>query len=164
MSRSDSAAARSAFYAQETDDVFILLLEFQTSDTAQPIRLALSNEDHSSTCGGFYGSAQLFVGAFFQIELPSETGENINSVRIAIDNVDQKIVEEDRSADDVPKVRMWIVRSETLDVVEAGPFRFQLDNASYDSFYVRGELVYEEVVNRRWPQHDFTPNTTPGLF
>ena len=165
MSRSISSATRSALYAQETDEVFVLLLEFDNElDNAQPIRLALSNVNYNSTCGGIYTDAPLFVGAFFQIELPSETGEDINAVRVAIDNVDQQIVEAVRNSVGKPKVRLWVVLSSTPNVVEAGPFRFRLENATYDNFYVRGELVYEDVVNRRWPQHDFTPHNTPGLF
>jgi hypothetical protein len=79
------------------------------------------------------------------------------------------MVEAIRNTVDPPSVRMWIVsRSDKatlhFDSTEAGPFRFVLESVDYDALQIRGELVFEEIVNRRWPQHDFTPSNAPGLF
>lgn len=165
MSRSISADARRAFYSQETEEAFLILLEIDNwEDPTTPIRVAYNNADVTSTLSGEYSSAKTFLGTFFHIELPDESGESANTVRLAIDNVDQRMVLAIRNLSDPPNVRLWIVSSRDTNTVEAGPLRFVLESVDYDRFYIRGELVFENVVNRRWPQHDFTPSNTPGIF
>ena len=152
-------------WAQNTDEVFLMLLQIENHDDAtEPIRLVLNNEDIDSTCGDFFPEAKTFAGGIFQIELPEESGDNLNTVRIAIDNVDQQIVLAARNVVEPPRVFLWVVTATAVNTVEAGPFRFILESISYDQFFVRGELRYEEIQSRRWPQHDFTPHNTPGMF
>lgn len=165
MSRSISADARRAFYSPETEEAFIILLEIENwEDPNTPIRVAYNSEDVTSTVGGEYSTGKVFISTFFHIELPVEDGDSQNTVRLAIDNVDQRMVEAVRNLTDPPDVRLWVVSSRDMDAVEAGPLRFVLESAEYDRFYVRGELVFEDVVNRRWSKHDFTPSNTPGVF
>lgn len=156
-------------YAQETEEVFVLLLEVANEITpSQPIRVALDSEnlDSKLTVDGTdtHDPAVTFAGGFFNIELPEEAGENISTVRVTIDNVDRQIVEAIRLASNPPEVRMWVVLKSTPDVVEAGPYFLSLESATYDALKVSGELAFEEVTNRRFPQHEFTPQLVPGLF
>lgn len=166
MSRSVSTAARSAMYAQETAEVFVLLLEVST--TGEPIRVALDSEnlDTKLTVDGTdtYSTAVTFAGGYFGIELPEEAGENISTVRVSIDNVDRVIVAAIRSANTPPECRMWVVLRSSPDVVEAGPYYLTLESAQYDAMTVTGELTFEDLTNRRYPAHEFTPINTPGLF
>ena len=165
MSRTLTAAARQAFYAEETAEAFLLLLEIDNwEDPATPIRIAYNNVNVTSTLSGEYSPAKEFLGTFFHIELPEESGESANTVRLAIDNVDQRMVIAIRNTVTPPNIRLFVVSSRDTDIVEVGPLRFVLESVDYDRFYIRGELVFEDVVNRRWPQHDFTPSTTPGIF
>jgi len=39
-----------------------------------------------------------------------------------------------------------------------------LESAEYDAQSVVGELTFEEVTNRKYPKHEFTPYLVPGLF
>jgi hypothetical protein len=156
---------RTAIYAPETEEAFILLLEIDNpDDPSDPIRVALNNDNVTSTVSGRYSPAVTFAGGLFHVELPAEDGENINTVRIAVDNVDQRIVQAIRNTAEPPDVRLWIVSSRDVDAVEVGPYRFEVESAEYDSLQVRAELVFENVVNRRWPSDSFTPATTPGIF
>lgn len=166
MSRSVSSAARTAMYAQQTEEVFVLLLQIDTG--GEPIRVALDSEnlDSKITVDGVdtHSSAVTFVGGFFGIELPEEAGENISNVRISIDNVDRVIVAAIRQATEPPEVRLWVVLRSSPDLVEAGPYYLVLENATYDEMMVTGELSFEDVTNRRFPAHEYTPFSTPGLF
>lgn len=165
MSRAISQDMRTAISSPHTDEAFILLLEIDNpDDPTDPIRLALNNENIDSTLSGYYSPAKTFAGGFFQIELPAEDGEHINTVRIAVDNVDQRIVQAIRNTVEPPSVRLWIVSSRDVNAVEAGVYRFQLESAEYDALVVSGELVFESVVNRRWPKDIFSPVSTPGVF
>jgi hypothetical protein len=166
LSRSVSATARAAMYAQETEEVFVLLLEIETS--GEPIRVALDSENLDSTLTvdgtDTYSTAVTFAGGFFGIELPEEAGENISSVRINVDNVDRVIVAAIRNANTQPECRLWVVLRSSPNVVEAGPYYMTLESAQYDAMTVTGELVFEDVTNRRYPAHEYTPINTPGLF
>ena len=169
MSRAVSSTARQAMYGQTTEEVFVILLEISNeSDPSQPIRVALDSEDLSSKLTvsdvDTHAVAVSFASGFFGIELPEEAGENISSVSLTIDNVDRVIVEAIREASEPPEVKMWVVLRSTPDVVEAGPYYFVLENASYDAMTVTGELAFEDVTNRRYPKHEFTPHLVPGLF
>jgi len=169
MSRSVSSAARQAMYSQSTEELFVLLLQISNEDDpSEPIRTALDskNLDSKITVDGVdtYSTPVTFAGGFFGIELPEEAGENISNVRLSIDNVDRAIVIAIRNASEPPEVRMWIVLRDTPDVVEAGPFYFVLESAEYNGSTVTGELAFEDVTNRRYPKHEFTPHLTPGLF
>jgi hypothetical protein len=169
MSRNVSATARQAMYSQETEEVFVLLLEISNEDDpGDPIRVALdsSNLDSKLTVDGTdtHPAAVTFAGGFFRIELPEEAGDNVSTVRMSVDNVDRKIVEAIRRASEPPEVDMWIVLRSTPDVVEAGPYFLVLESATYDATTVTGELSFEDVTNRRFPKHEFTPHFTPGLF
>lgn len=169
MSRSVSTTARQAMYSQQTAEVFVLLLEISNeSDPAQPIRVALdsANLDSKLTVDGAdtYSSAVTFAGGHFGIELPEEAGENISSVRLSIDNVDREIVSAIRRASEPPTVKLWVVLRSSPDVVEVGPYFLVLENAEYNAAVVSGELSFEDVTNRRFPAHEFTPHLTPGLF
>tara|TARA_R110000772_G_scaffold203982_5_gene314142 strand:+ start:914 stop:1378 length:465 start_codon:yes stop_codon:yes gene_type:complete len=153
-------------YAQETEEVFVLLLEVSTA--GEPIRVALDSEnlDTKLTVDGTdtHGTAVTFAGGYFGIELPEEAGENISTVRVTIDNVDRVIVAAIRSANTPPDCNMWVVLRSSPDVVEAGPYYLTLESASYDAMTVTGELAFEDVTNRRYPAHEYTPSNTPGLF
>ena len=153
-------------YAQETEEVFVLLLEVSTA--GEPIRVALDSEnlDTKLTVDGIdtHSTAVTFAGGYFGIELPEEAGENISTVRVTIDNVDRAIVAAIRSANTPPDCNMWVVLRSSPDVVEAGPYYLTLESASYDAMTVTGELAFEDVTNRRYPAHEYTPSNTPGLF
>lgn len=153
-------------YAQETEEVFVLLLEVSTA--GEPIRVALDSEnlDTKLTVDGTdtHSTAVTFAGGYFGIELPEEAGENISTVRVTIDNVDRAIVAAIRSANTPPDCNMWVVLRSSPDVVEAGPYYLTLESASYDAMTVTGELAFEDVTNRRYPAHEYTPSNTPGLF
>jgi hypothetical protein len=156
-------------YSQETDEIFVLLLEISNEDDpSQPIRVALDSEnlDSKLTLGGVdtHSSAVTFVGGFFGIELPEEAGDNISSVRMSIDNVDREIVASIRRASEPPEVRMWVVLRSSPDEVEVGPYYLVLQSAEYDASIVTGELAFEDVTNRRYPKDEFTPYIVPGLF
>ena len=169
MSRTVSQAARRAMYDQNTDEVFVILIEIsRENDPANPIRAALDSENLDSrvTVSGTdtYSTAVTFAGGFFGIDLPEESGETSSTVRISIDNVDREIVVAIREATEPPDVRMWVVLKSTPHVVEAGPYYFVLESAEYDAQSVVGELTFEEVTNRKYPKHEFTPYLVPGLF
>jgi hypothetical protein len=157
MSRNLSLAARRAITAQETDELFLVLLTIGAGLIDPPIRVV--NDGAALTSRG----AQ-FVAFPFEIELPSEEAETIQRVTLRIDNVDRAIVAALRALLEPPTVSIEVVRRAEPDVIEAGPFDMRIVAGTYDANVVEVELGFEDVLNARFPADDFAPADYPGLF
>ena len=157
MSRSLSTLARQAIFAQETKEVFLLLLTINEATLQDPIRVANNTRDIVS--GG-----ETFVGYPFAITLPDERDDGIPQMTLRIDNVSQSIVRALRSITSPPTIQLDIVLADSPDTFEASFTGFTLRRASYDALIVEGALTLEDVLNQGFPALSFTPSVTPALF
>ena len=158
MSRSASAAAIKAMFSQETDEAFLCLLHMSHADWASDFRFVNDKVNHTDA------AAEEWIGFPFDIRLPDDREDEIAAARLSIDNVDRQIVEAVRGISSSVAVTLWIVLSSDIDDVIAGPFSFNLNSVNWDAMTVSGSLEYEPILNIKYPQHRFTPVTTPALF
>ena len=157
MSRSLSLAARRAVNAQETVEVFLLLLTLDHPDLAEPIRVVNNLEPITSR-------GHSFIAYPFEIALPDEDPDTVARVTLRIDNVDREIVRSLRSITSPLSVGLEVVMAASPDTVEAGPFNMTLAAAEYDALTVTGELAFEDVLNEPFPGHSYVPGEYPGIF
>lgn len=157
MSRTLSSTATSAFFAPETDEVVLLLLTIDESSLPEPIRVVHNTEDIESR-------GNTYLRFFFSAELPTETGDSPRPVRITIDAVDRQVVNALRAAVGQPTVTLEVVLASDPDVIEAGPFEFRLENASYTAESITGEINFAGVEQVRSAGHTFSPYLFPDLF
>jgi len=157
VSRTLSLAARKAVNAQETDEVFLLLLTLDHEDITEPIRVVNNTVDIVS-------QGETYIAYPFEIALPDEDAESVARVTLRIDNVDRKIVKSLRSISSPSSVGLEVVMAASPDTVEAGPFNMTLVSAEYDALTVTGELAFEDVLNEPFPGHAYVPSDYPGLF
>ncbi len=157
MSRSLSQSAYAAFFAPETDEVVLLLLTIDEASLSEPIRVAHNTETVISR-------GETYVAFQFAIELPAESGDAPRPVRIQIDAIDQQVVKAIREAVGQPVVTLEIVLASDPDTVEAGPWIFRLENATYSAVTITGEISFEGVERVRSSSHSFTPHLFPDLF
>ena len=157
MTRSLSLAARRAVNAQETAEVFLLLLTLDHPDLAEPIRVVNNLEPIISR-------GHSFVAYPFEIALPDEDPDTVARVTLRIDNVDREIVRSLRSITSPLSVSLEVVMAASPDTVEAGPFNMTLAAAEYDALTVTGELAFEDVLNEPFPGHSYVPGEYPGIF
>jgi len=157
VSRTLSLAARKAVNAQETDEVFLLLLTLDHEDITEPIRVVNNTVDIVS-------QGETYIAYPFEIALPDEDAESVARVTLRIDNVDRKIVKSLRSISSPLSVGLEVVMAASPDTVEAGPFNMTLVSAEYDALTVTGELAFEDVLNEPFPGHAYVPSDYPGLF
>jgi hypothetical protein len=155
--RSLSLTARLAINAQETDQVFLLLLTISHAGLAAPIRVAHNSQDVVSR-------GETFLAFPFQITLPADRDDQLSKVQLTIDNIDRQLVQAVRTLDSPPSVALEVVLASSPDDLEAGPFGFTLLDAGYDALTVTGALGYEDVLNEPYPGGTFTPNLFPGMF
>ena len=157
MSRAVSAAFRAAAYAQETGEVFLVLLEIDHEDMAGPIRVV--NNRISVVSNG-----NVYLGYGFLVEFPTDTEGEIQSARLTIDNVDRQIVQAIRSVSSSPTVTMKVVLASSPDTIEWGPVSFEARNVNYNVESVSADLVYHSLMQQALPAIVFDPINFPGMF
>lgn len=158
MPRTISAEARAAIFAQQTGEVFVVLLDLEHPAFTSPVRVCSDNRRVVS--GGY-----AYDPFPFDITLPDETEDSPPRVSLRIDNVDRRIVSEIRRVSGAPvRVVVRVVLASSPDTVEAGPFEFALRDVTYDEQAVEGTLMYEDLLNEPFPADSFTPARFPSLF
>ena len=155
--RSTSLTFREAIYSQQTNEVFIVLVEIDHDDFASPIRVCNNSEDITS-------NGNVYVAYPFQIELPSDEDGDIPQAQLVIDNVDRSLTEAIRSIQSPPTVRIMVVLVSDPDTVEIDLPGFVFTNISYDVMTITGIISIENFLNEPFPGDIFTPTQFPGLF
>lgn len=154
--RTLSTAALRAGHAQETGEVYLILLTISHPDLTAPIRVVNNNENVTSR-------NNFFVAFPFAIELPLEDSDQPPRARLRIDNVDRSIVASIRAIDGPPTVTIEVILASQPNTVEASFEALVLRNVSYDAATVTGELAFEQIVVEPVASN-FTPAKFPGLF
>jgi phage-related protein len=157
MSRDISQDFREAIYAQETNEVFLVLITIDHADLDDPLRL-VNNSVSVVSRGNTYYAAPI------QVVLPTDAEGEVPRARLVVDNVDRTIVAAVRAISSAPTVTLEIVKGSDLDTVEAAYNDLQLKDVRYDSLVVEGELNQENFLTEPFPSGAFTPGFFPGLF
>lgn len=146
--------------AQETDEVVLVLLTIEHPQLVPPARVCSDAVDLVSRGNTFIG------GIPFDVALPDEDPERQVTVRLQMDILDQKLVEMIRTIppDPRPTVTLEVVMASTPDIVEAGPYVFELTSADWDITTAEFEIGFEDLLNEMCPAGRFLPSTHPGLF
>lgn len=152
-----SAKATAALFAQETAEVFLVLLTVEHQDLAEPIRVVNNTEDITSR-------GHLFVGWPFEVTLPDSDPQQVSRATLRIDNVDRQITAAIRGLTSSPTLTFEVIMASTPDVVEVSFGNMQLESVQYDALEISGELTYENVLIEPYPGDSFTPQNFPGLF
>ena len=149
-------ALKEAAYAQETSDVFLVLLTI-THDDITPIRVVNNNENITS-------DSNLFVAYPFEITLPDSTGESSPRAHITIDNVSREIAESIRNITTAPKITISVIRAADPDTIELTFAPFTLRNVKWDTSKLSGDLSMENIEIEPFPIGQFSPAQFKGLF
>lgn len=157
MARSLSSLAKQAVFAQETGEVFLLLLTISHASLATPIRVVNNTQNITS-------NGNLYTAFPFTIVLPDDTEEQPPRMRLVIDNVDRQIVQAVRNMTSKPTITLDVVLASQPDTLEASFPGFSLRRTNYDALTVEGDLNLEDVVLEPFPALSFTPQLAPGLF
>lgn len=157
MSRPLTLAALKAVNAQETDEVFLVLLTLAHESLIQPLRV-------TSDAVNTISRGEVFTAYPFDLSLPEDSEALTATAHLSIDNVDRVIVAALRGLQDSPSVTVEIVRASAPDIVEAVFPDFRLSEIQYDAATVTGVLTIEDFTAEPYPAAVFTPAGFPGLF
>ncbi len=164
--RTLSNAAKSALYAQQSDECFIMLLTIEHPNFTAPIRVASDNQTLLPDAGvrGVLSRSMEFIYLPFNIELPTQDDSGIARARISVDNISREIVAAVRQANSALAITIEIVLASDPDTVEVSIEDFRLDRVTYDALTVSGDISVEYFDLEPFPSRRFTPSDFPGIF
>jgi len=152
-----SATFTSSAFAQETTDVWLVLLSIDHATLDEPIRVV--NNTESVTSNG-----ETFVGFPFEITLPDNKDGAPPRAQLAIDNVSREIAQALRTMTSAATVQIQVIRAAAPDTVEIEWPYFTLRNVKWDAAKVTGDLTFEDFVTEPYPAGKFVPAYFPGLY
>lgn len=155
--RTMSASAVNEMLSAQTGEVYLHIVRITHASLASDLYFVDDNQSLTRTEGTYQPAA-------FRITLPNEDDQE-PKIRLQIDNVDQSIIEAIRPLQTAPELHISVVRASAPNVNEVGPYVVKLKQFDYDAFTISGTLGYDEdFLNQLLPRHQFTPQTTPGMF
>ena len=157
MARTLSATALAAMYAEETDEVPIILVTIDHPDFTSPVRV--TNESSDVTSNG-----NVFLQAGFDFEFPSNVEGQITEARITIDNVDRVILQEIRGLAGKPTIQFDMVLASAPNTVEISSTEFILSDVIYDKLKITGRFSQENFEKEPYPGDIMAPSGFPGLY
>lgn len=157
MTRTTSSTLKSAVFAEETSEVFIILLTLNHADLSAPIRVSSDAVDTTSR-------GNTFVAFPFDLQIADEDSTSSPRATLSIDNIDRQVITAIRTISSAPTVLVEVVLSSDPDTVEVSFPDFKLENVSYDAYNVSGDLVIEEFTAEPYPSGVFTPAEFGGMF
>lgn len=154
------------FYAQDSNNVFIVLLTFTSEELTDDIRIASDPKETLPTAQvlGVVSNSQEFLYAPFDIRLPRDDKTGKVTAKLTIDNIDQTIIGHLRSITRPVRLQIDIVLSADTDEVEKTYQGFELGNVQYDALTIEGDLTLNYWDTEPFPSGRFTPSGFPGLF
>lgn len=166
MSRALSTTAKNALFAQQTSEVFIILLTISHPSFDDDIRVASDPFELLPVLNvkGVVSRGEEFVFIPFDIKLPDQTDSNIARATLTVDNISREITAAVRTADSSVSVKIEVVLASDPNTVEISIDDFRLNSVTYNAFTVSGELSMDYYDLEPFPSSRFNPSDFPGLF
>ncbi len=142
---------------QETDEVWVTMVEISGDEVAVPLRFAYSTIDIVS-------NGDTYIASEFQIGLLQQSDTELPRVTIRIPNVDLQIMEELRRFTISPDVSLFIVLESDPDTPQYGPVPLLFQDVVYDEIAIEGNLVTSNLLAEPASSYAMTPTYFPGLF
>ncbi len=159
---------KEAAFAQETDEVFVVLITLSTDELLEPLLLSSDPKEKFEDLGeniyGITSNGNRYIYLPFEIWLPRDDKSGTVSAKLSIENVDRRIIETARSVTKPINIKMQCVLASNPDYIELEFDNFQLSNVKYDVMTVEGDLTLNYWGLEPFPSNCFTPSNFPGLF
>jgi len=166
MTRTVSNAFKAAAFAQQTDEVWIVLLTLSHPDFTDDIRIASDPFEDLPTAGvkGVVSRGTEYIYMPFSLSLPNMDDTGVSRATISVDNIGRQVTAAIRSASSDVTIGIEVVLASDVDTVEISIPDFKLRSVSFDAYTVEGELSMEYFDLEPFPAGRFTPSGYIGLF
>ncbi|MCT4554625.1 MAG: hypothetical protein N4A53_08060 [Pelagimonas sp.] len=166
-----SLNSRLAAHDPFTDELRIMLMQFEHPDLPAPIRLSTDPTERLSADPLSYGTRSTWMGAdtpfLFVLaswETLSDFEDAPRSARIVIENVDSAIATLLRSVSTRPRAHIAEVLASSPDQIELEARGLYLQAANGNAGEVPLILTRDPIELETVPMDRFTKNRFPGLF
>lgn len=166
MARVFSLAARMAFQAGQTDDVYVALIEIEHSTLAEPIRLSSDPTKVLSYEPLRFGTIHLgntYDWVMPSLVLPDDEENEPAKTRISIENVSNHIVELVCAISSPLTITLKLVMASTPDHVEFRFMKLRSTLAPYNASTVSLEFSGVPILETAFPYHRMNKTRFPGL-
>ena len=166
MSRTLSTTARGAMFAQQTDEVFIVLLTISHDSFDDDIRVASDSREELPVAGvrGVISRGEEYLYIPFDLTLPQQDDSGVSKASLSLDNVGRELITAVRSADSAVRIKIEVVLDSAIDTVEITLDDFRLDSVKYNALTVSGDISMDYYDLEPCPKQRFTPSDWPGVF
>lgn len=142
--------------SDHADDPLLYLLTIAHDDLPEPMRFVRNHVDIVSR-------GMTFTAFPFDFVRPGDGENGPSRARLAIDNVDRRIVEAVRSLATPPVLVIEVILASAPDTVQETFQLFRLTTVSADRFTVEGELVDVDDDEEPLTAWAFTPGFAPAI-
>ncbi len=166
MTRVLSSTAKQALFAQQTDEVFAVLLTIEHSSFSQPVRISSDPKEDLPEAGvkGIVSRGDEYIYPPFSLSLPSQDDTVLAKANISIDNVSREMISHVRGADSALSIKIEVILASDPDTVEISMSQFKLERVTYDALTVNADISVEYFDLEPFPARRFTPADFPGMF
>lgn len=153
-----SPTAMQALLAQQTSEVFLSFLRVEHPSLAEPRRLVCNTQPIERADGVYEPYA-------FNAPSPAQKEDRIPQTSITIDNTDLELGAALRGLRGKAKITLFTALASQPDVIEEGPFEFDLNAAEGDQNAITASVGYDSsVFDENLPAQSYTPTNSQGLF
>lgn len=150
-----SDALRAQFFAQESDDPFLMLVTLQNPSFI--LRLVNNSSDIVSR-------THTFTAFPMKIRLPVDDGETARDIQIDFDNVSLEMIRNIRSVTDSIGVTIEMILASMPDVVQMSIDELSIGNITYNATRITASIVMDNFLSVEMTSERYTPTNFPGLF
>lgn len=165
--RSLSLTARQALYAEETDEVGVVLVTITHPDLPEVIRLSSDPTERLTTEPLTYGTrsqGQTYQFVLMSALVPSDPQDGHGKASLVFENVDADMAAVIRSILTPATVDMFVVLASAPDDIEAEYLGLYGVKGSYTDETVTLDISREPMTSKGFPSGRMTRARCPGLF
>lgn len=155
--RTGSVTFREAIFSQQTEEVFILLIEISHPTLPDDIRVCSGGRN--ITIG-----ENLYVYYPFDITLPDDIAENVSRAKLTISNISRDLISAIRGMASSPIINVKMVLASDPTVTEIAFEGFKLVTVDYNALTITGDISVEDFLTEPVQGDSFVPSQFPGLF
>lgn len=157
MPRILSPDALAAFLSQESDEVVLACVRIDHPDLPAPIRIVNNIESVERTDG-------TYVPADITVELPDDVEEGNGGATLVCSNTNREVLAQIRTLQGKPSCRIEACLASSPNVVEMGPYEFEIVGSRYDRLRVNLTMGQDSMfLDQYFPAGEYTPISHPGL-
>jgi len=161
MARTISASTRAEITAPQSSLAMLSMIVIESTELASPLYFVANNVDVTSAA---YNGSHVYTASNFKVNMPSQEESSVQETSITLSGINREVIELVRTITNPPTVRTFLIREDTPDDVELGPFIFKLRNVTYDVNSVSGSLLFEYTLRNNISTITITSRNFPGLF